>query len=85
MAQRAPLPMTTVLTTEVLQSLLTDEAACSALTTKKGAGGKIGAYHDSHMILIYSHGGFGGFELCLQLENCGTSDGIIRVTIPKVR
>ena len=61
MAQRAPLPMTTVLTTEVLQSLLTDEAACSALTKKKGAGGKIGAYHDSH-------GGFGGFELCLQLE-----------------
>lgn len=26
---RAPLPMTSVLTTEVLQSLLTDEAACS--------------------------------------------------------
>jgi len=48
MAQRAPLPMTTVLTTEVLQSLLTDEAACSALTKKKGAGGKIGA---SHMVV----------------------------------
>lgn len=31
MAQRAPLPMTTVLTTEVLQSLLTDEAACSEM------------------------------------------------------
>jgi len=29
------------------------------------------------MILIYSHGGFGWFELCLQLWFCGTTDGII--------
>lgn len=38
-AQRAPLPMTTVLTTEVLQGLLTDEAACSEM---------IGLLPDSH-------------------------------------
>jgi len=38
-AQRAPLPMTSVLTTEVLQSLLTDEAACSEM---------IGLLPDSH-------------------------------------
>eukprot|EP00438_Fugacium_kawagutii_P024594 Skav200062 [mRNA] locus=scaffold838:60928:65286:+ [translate_table: standard] len=32
---RAPLPMTSVLTTEVLQSLLTDEAACSTLAQRR--------------------------------------------------